>query len=173
MTRLLNYLFLLLIISGLSSCVTYNIPYSKVYLCESADPVYIYESNKKNANLLTIVEPGKAFILDQYKPNKPKYHAVYKSQSGYVKKITVYRMDEVSSIDAKCLTYADSIGYFVNCSPKKVETPITNGTSSSSSSYSGGTVHVKGYYRKDGTYVKSHTRSAPSRSSYKSSGRRR
>jgi len=32
---------------------------------------------------------------------------------------------------------------------------------------SGGTVHVKGYYRKDGTYVQPHTRSAPgSKSSY-------
>ena len=173
MTRLLNYLFLLLIISGLSSCITYNVPYSKIYLCESADPVYLYESNKKDANLLAVIEPGKAFILDQYKANKPKYHAVYKSQSGYVKKITVYRMDEISSIDAKCLTYADSIGYFVNCSPKKVETPITEDTYTSSGSYSGKTVHVRGYYRKNGTYVKPHTRSAPSRSSYRSSGRRR
>jgi hypothetical protein len=31
------------------------------------------------------------------------------------------------------------------------------------STYSGGPVQVKGYYRKDGTYVKPHTRSAPKR----------
>ncbi len=47
-------------------------------------------------------------------------------------------------------------------------------SSSSNSSYStgrsgGGSVQVKGYYRKNGTYVKPHTRSSPSRSS----GRRR
>lgn len=173
MARLLNYLFLLLIISGLSSCITYNVPYSKIYLCESADPVYLYESNKKDANLLEVIEPGKVFILDQYKPNKAKYRAIYKSRSGYVKKVTAYRMDAISSNDAKCLTYADSIGYFVNCSSKKVETPITEDTYTSSGSYSGGTVHVKGYYHKNGTYVKPHTRSAPSRSSYRSSGRRR
>ncbi|WP_353166774.1 hypothetical protein [Empedobacter brevis] len=35
--------------------------------------------------------------------------------------------------------------------------------SSSSQSSSSGTVNVKGYYRKNGTYVKPHTRSAPSR----------
>ncbi|MDN4011278.1 hypothetical protein QX233_02275 [Chryseobacterium gambrini] len=34
---------------------------------------------------------------------------------------------------------------------------------SSSTSFSGGTVHVKGYTRKDGTYVRPHTRSSPSR----------
>lgn len=33
----------------------------------------------------------------------------------------------------------------------------------SSSTSSGGSVSVKGYYRKDGTYVKPHTRSAPKR----------
>lgn len=33
----------------------------------------------------------------------------------------------------------------------------------SSSKSSGGSVSVKGYYRKDGTYVKPHTRSAPKR----------
>lgn len=33
----------------------------------------------------------------------------------------------------------------------------------SSQSNSGGSVHVKGYTRKDGTYVKPHTRSAPRR----------
>lgn len=36
-------------------------------------------------------------------------------------------------------------------------------SSYSSSSSSGGTVNVKGYYRKNGTYVKPHTRSAPRR----------
>jgi hypothetical protein len=36
-------------------------------------------------------------------------------------------------------------------------------SSSSKSSSSGGAVSVKGYYRKDGTYVRPHTRSAPKR----------
>lgn len=35
--------------------------------------------------------------------------------------------------------------------------------SPSPSTSSGGTVNVKGYYRKDGTYVRPHTRSAPKR----------
>lgn len=35
---------------------------------------------------------------------------------------------------------------------------------------SGGPVHVKGYYRKDGTYVRPHTRSAPGSGGKKSSG---
>ncbi|MFA7482973.1 MAG: hypothetical protein WC314_20865 [Vulcanimicrobiota bacterium] len=36
-------------------------------------------------------------------------------------------------------------------------------SSSGGSSSAGGPVHVRGYYRKDGTYVRSHTRSRPSR----------
>jgi hypothetical protein len=59
---------------------------------------------------------------------------------------------------------------------KRAETPEVSSTSwtsyessystSSRSSYSGGgggTVYVRGYYRKDGTYVRSHTRRAPRR----------
>jgi len=49
---------------------------------------------------------------------------------------------------------------------QKTESSYTSKTSSSkssSSSSSGGTVYVKGYNRKDGTYVSPHTRSAPKR----------
>ncbi|MCW3161406.1 hypothetical protein [Chryseobacterium oryctis] len=48
-------------------------------------------------------------------------------------------------------------------------TKSTKTTNSSNYNYksenvgSGGTVHVKGYYRSNGTYVKPHTRSSPSR----------
>lgn len=35
---------------------------------------------------------------------------------------------------------------------------VSRGSGSSSSSSSSGSVHVRGYYRKDGTYVRSHTR---------------
>lgn len=39
----------------------------------------------------------------------------------------------------------------------------SSSSSYSSKSSSGGSVHVKGYTRKDGTYVRPHTRSAPRR----------
>jgi endonuclease YncB( thermonuclease family) len=39
----------------------------------------------------------------------------------------------------------------------------SSGSTSSGSSSAGKEVHVKGYYRKDGTYVRPHTRSAPKR----------
>ena len=39
----------------------------------------------------------------------------------------------------------------------------SNSSTSSNYTPSGGTVQVKGYYRKDGTYVRPHTRSAPRR----------
>ncbi|MDI5888528.1 hypothetical protein [Flavobacterium yafengii] len=46
---------------------------------------------------------------------------------------------------------------------RKSKSSSKNCNSSSSRSSSGGTVHVKGYTRKDGTYVRPHTRSAPKR----------
>lgn len=44
---------------------------------------------------------------------------------------------------------------------KEITTPARSSPSSSGSS--GGSVHVNGYYRKNGTYVRPYTRSAPSR----------
>jgi endonuclease YncB( thermonuclease family) len=41
------------------------------------------------------------------------------------------------------------------------QTQSTDSSTSTPQTDSGGTVHVKGYYRKDGTHVKPHTRRAP------------
>jgi endonuclease YncB( thermonuclease family) len=43
------------------------------------------------------------------------------------------------------------------------QTPSATTSTDTSPTNSGGTVHVKGYYRKDGTYVRPHTRRAPRR----------
>lgn len=52
---------------------------------------------------------------------------------------------------------------YVSNKPASSYTAKTSLAKSSSGSSSGGTVYVKGYYRKDGTYVSPHTRSAPKR----------
>lgn len=44
---------------------------------------------------------------------------------------------------------------------EETQTTATRVSSPAPQTNSGGTVHVKGYYRKDGTYVRPHTRSAP------------
>lgn len=50
------------------------------------------------------------------------------------------------------------------CHPPTADTVASIPTTPTVSSYSsGGPVHVKGYYRKDGTYVRPHTRSRPRR----------
>lgn len=75
--------------------------------------------------------------------------------------------------------YNEKIGYIDIYEIDVTEYPVLNylessnlrKTKESNSSYStgtGGSVNVKGYYRKDGTYVSPHTRSAP-----KNSGSRR
>lgn len=50
-----------------------------------------------------------------------------------------------------------------NYSSLKTSSNSSSRNYNSSSSSTGGSVSVKGYHRKDGTYVKPHTRSAPSR----------
>ncbi|ASK32144.1 hypothetical protein CEY12_19465 [Chryseobacterium sp. T16E-39] len=50
-----------------------------------------------------------------------------------------------------------------NYTPLKTTTSSSTYNYNSNSSTSGGTVSVKGYTRKDGTYVRPHTRSSPSR----------
>jgi len=67
---------------------------------------------------------------------------------------------------------ADNVKYTFNRPSVTSSAHSTSSTTSSSgngrsNSYtptsSGGTVHVKGYYRKNGTYVRPHTRSSPGR----------
>lgn len=61
---------------------------------------------------------------------------------------------------------AERAGYRAakNCKDSRADASTTEGattTTPSAPSSTGGTVNVRGYYRKDGTYVRPHTRSAP------------
>lgn len=61
---------------------------------------------------------------------------------------------------------APTTSYTYTAPPSYTYTPppsYDNGSTGRYSSYRGGDVHVRGYYRKDGTYVAPHTRSAPHR----------
>ena len=51
----------------------------------------------------------------------------------------------------------------VNTTNNNEIVPLKKANDYRPSSTSGGTVHVKGYYRKNGTYVRPHTRSSPRR----------
>lgn len=72
------------------------------------------------------------------------FKVLYKGKTGF---ISTY---EIETTDYPALNFLKPL-YLRN----------SENSNSNYSTGAGGSVHVKGYYRKDGTYVKPHTRSAP------------
>lgn len=140
MKKLLILLFSILIFG---SCTT------NYFLCETAGPVKLYTSPDTHSTYIEI-PVGKSLIsTGKYK----KYRkAKYGNKRGYVYKTKFLSEKKIRSLsdwefDSETSTYKYSrFNYTLNKSKS-----------------TGGTVQVKGYYRKDGTYVRPHTRRAPSR----------
>lgn len=118
------------------------------FLCETSEPVKLYSSPYTNSTYIEVPVGGNVIATGKYK----KYRKVkYGDVSGYVYKTRFLWEKKIRSLsnlkfDHKTNTYQYSSSNYTN-------RPTSTG----------GTVHVKGYYRKDGTYVKPHTRRAPSR----------
>ena len=72
------------------------------------------------------------------------------------------QLGQGSALAQPALVPAGSIGSF-NAAGIEGAFGGPSSRSQSLGTASGGTVHVRGYYRKDGTYVRPHTRSAPRR----------
>ena len=146
MKKLLILLFSILIFG---SCTT------NYFLCETAGPVKLYTSPDTHSTYIEI-PVGKSLIsTGKYK----KYRkAKYGNKRGYVYKTRFLSEKKIRSLsdwefDSETSTYKYSrFNYTLNNSKYKYKSKST-----------GGTVQVKGYYRKDGTYVRPHTRRAPFR----------
>lgn len=127
--------FFLIILLSMVSCTNYY----TVLLTEDTN-VYATSSNE---NIITTI-PKDTQVYISNKANKKNYKKIkWGNYYGlaYNPSYTSY----------SAYTSAESYN---------TSTPSYNYTPSTSS---GGTVHVKGYTRKDGTYVRPHTRSAPRR----------
>ena len=131
-------------IISITSCTT---NYYTFYVTEDTP---LYSSENKIA---TVIPKGSQVYLST-NSNPQKY---IKTKWG---KFTgrLYNPKILSPNEYYALTTVKSSEYQLD-SISKVNTNIQPKTSSTS----GGTVHVKGYYRKNGTYVKPHTRSSPKR----------
>jgi len=132
-----------------TSCITIN----NCYLCETAEPIRIYSTKDLHSSYFDVPAGRNLIAAEKYK----KYRRVkYGDHSGYVYKIKFYNERIINEYDLANLVF--------NTSTSRYEKRSSDSESTyNSSSYSGGTVHVKGYYRKNGTYVRSYTRRAPSR----------
>ncbi len=112
--------------------------------------ISVYNENQLNATRATdaelrqISQPlAKIDTSSTFQPNDSKWTKKDLAESRRVAVYSVPRTTTVVKADSNTASFASS-GY-------------------SSGEYSGGSVYVKGYTRKDGTYVRPHTRSRPSK----------
>jgi hypothetical protein len=117
------------------------------YIGQTTTPLNIY-STADTTSVLTYSVPVGTKILTQKKSRKYQY-IIYNTYRGYTYKPFFSNYHRYNStIDGELYGYSSNRSY---------------STGSSSRSSSGGSVNVKGYTRKNGTYVSPHTRSSPSR----------
>jgi len=124
------------------------------YVGESTTPINIYATaDTTTASIYTI--PSKTYVL--IKKRARTYPAlVYESYEGFAYKPLFINIRKFNS---------SRDGNLYGYSTIKPTTPSSYSPSRAGSKTrsSGGTVQVKGYTRKDGTYVAPHTRKAPTR----------
>lgn len=134
MKKSLLYLVLLL---SLISCTNY-------YTVRLQEDTPLYYSSDSSRSVTIIPKDTEVYLSS--KANKKNYRKLkWGSYYGWANKpsYTTYS------------SYSKTSSY---SSPS-----VRSSSGYSSQSNSGGSVHVKGYTRKDGTYVRPHTRSAPRR----------
>ena len=138
----------------------------------SSGKYYIYQTESKidlqptKDNFLPYmyVPKGKHIVIKESRSTVKK--AQYGSHKGYI--CGTYNLSnpiQISSKDIKHLTFnsTDSTYYFKGKRIDFTESIKTKSSYSPSRSTGTGRVQVKGYYRKDGTYVRPHTRKSPTK----------
>ncbi|WP_316827834.1 hypothetical protein [Pedobacter miscanthi] len=158
-------LSLLVTLLTLSSCTT------NYYLTVSDTETPIY-STVDEYDRETTIEAGKAFV---YIGKSSRTATRYGMATGYspylvtwkpLKRLTKKQLNDLVFTNDYGYTYSGVLtsdykyGKLLNTYPNYAPSATTRATTKSTGS-SGGTVQVKGYTRKDGTYVRPHTRSAP------------
>lgn len=165
---MIRYIFSLLVaLLTFSSCTT------NYYLAVSDTETPIY-STVNGYDRETTIEAGKAFV---YVGKSLRTATRYGMTTGYspylatwrpLKKLTKKQLNELVFTNDYGYTYSAvpisnyRYGRLLNAYPSYSPSATSKATTKSTAS-SGGTVQVKGYTRKDGTYVRPHTRSAPKR----------
>lgn len=160
----LLFITILIILSGCSTN-RYH------YLYYANKPSVIYEDAALTKELITV--PEGHFILAEAK--NPQGKVEYGTIKGFANLKALKTRTSISEKDLKSLHFsADSMYTFFYYPPKATDTTYKSSdtsrhigdrstpfTTPSAGGYK--PVSVKGYYRKDGTYVRPHTRSAPRR----------
>lgn len=156
-------LLLLLSVIILTGCKS-----GEYYLCKSTSDI-IYFNGKYGYSSRKAIPKGEFFVLKTSGEHSLKNKIRYKNQKAYTYfGDNAVKYKKISAKEFRKIVYnhSDSLYYYKGSIFKIPKHAIDNNKTKAvnpSSVYSGGKVHVKGYRRKDGTYVRSHTRSAPRR----------
>lgn len=127
-------IFIFLFSITVSSCVT------NYYAVSLAEDTVLYSDKKSEKEIVTIPKDTKVYLSSGI--SKRKYKRLkWKNYYGWV-------------YEPKYISYKSYI------SSSEYQSPSYSNKSKKSS---GGTVNVRGYYRKNGTYVRPHTRSSKKR----------
>ena len=161
-----------------SSCSRYILMENSEAVQYSIAPERINQQSEEYTNFIA---PYSRFLIARNKDKTKKtakFQLVYANKTGYINKTKGLTRRQRISVKRYRARFHEHFTAYERISKeikvKYFEKPAAAGqtysstNSSSSSSYrpstgSGGPVHVNGYYRKDGTYVRPHTRSAPRR----------
>lgn len=128
---------------GIFFCAAFTSCKNIYYVGQTTEPIKVYYE-PDTTSLLTYTIPIGSKVLTKKKSRKFQ-HVIFNNYKGYAFKPTYIGYHKYnSSVDGELYGY----------SPLKTKSSTYTG---------GGTVNVRGYYRKNGTYVSPHTRSAPSR----------
>ena len=137
--------------SILSSCT------SNYYLASSPEETAIY--SEENLNTAPLIIPANKTFIYWGSRSRPK--TKYGMMQGYsIYSVSWTKLAKLQKNQIEDLTFKDGNGYTYS---QIANSLYGGGKKTSTSKSSGGPVQVKGYTRKDGTYVKPHTRSAPRR----------
>jgi hypothetical protein len=139
----------------ISSCTT------NYYLVTSNANVDLYQT-AANKDLLISIPAGNVFLT---KGKSKVRYTQYGSIKGYSRLSNLRRQVKFKQSEYANLVFHEQTGYgykgYVTSTPNAAEGNYRKASAPKSSS--GGPVHVRGYTRKNGTYVQPHTRSAPRR----------
>lgn len=143
------FFLIIMMIFILSSCRIQRT--ENFYTVTITEDAIVYLKNNLNSAQVESVKSGEPIYMILDKSSKGFRKVKYKGKVGYIYQPGFKSYTKSDYQQAYSST---------NTSDSLKREPINTYKPSSSS---GGTVHVRGYYRKNGTYVRPHTRSAPRR----------
>lgn len=125
---------------------------SKVYYVgETTTPVTLYSTQDIASETVTTIPLTKKVLVK--KRSRKFSHVIYENYQGYAYKPVLKNYHRFNSSNDGNL-----YGYSTLKNKSRSQRNLSRHQTSQ-----GGPVHVKGYHRKNGTYVRPHTRSAPTR----------